>query len=105
KEWAAKRFWNVGDGDHLVSPNRNHSEIVNKVIRLCQLGQLLSAFMDQAKESQVSISTDLKVTDFRVAFEDPGQNGPSPASGVSDLVYTGLDPTKQYITWLLEPMQ
>ncbi|KAJ3993927.1 kinase-like domain-containing protein, partial [Lentinula boryana] len=97
--WAAKRFWNVGDGDHLVSPNQNQSEIVNEVIRLCQLGQLLSAFMDQAKESQVSISTG------ELLYISIMLNGPSPASGIGDLVYAGLDPTKQYITWLLEPMR
>ncbi|KAJ3911434.1 kinase-like domain-containing protein [Lentinula edodes] len=94
KEWAAKRFWNIGNGDELVSVMENHSEIENEAIQLCQLCRLLAAFIDQAKKKSDE------------SFYSPGKEGvPSPASRVSDIVYSGIDSQKKFITWLLEPMR
>ncbi|KAE9397802.1 hypothetical protein BT96DRAFT_789121, partial [Gymnopus androsaceus JB14] len=97
--WAAKRFWNTGND--IVTTEQNKTEVENEVLRLKQLQEILSEFMNHAKKNLANI----KVANFHLAVEVVGSGEPSPASGITPDEYSALDQRKDFIIWLLEPMR
>lgn len=71
KEWAAKRFWAIGQEDSLtVSIKDNKTEIENEGLRLHQLKEILAEFMKHAHKNQVDISRGTVLYLFAVACLD-----------------------------------
>ncbi|KAL0566994.1 hypothetical protein V5O48_014997 [Marasmius crinis-equi] len=106
QEFAAKRFYNIGQGKDMVTPDENQSEVEGEALRLDQCKQLLEEFYTHAKGLKVTdIATDIKVTGFQIAAEAMPDNGyPSVASGISSSAWDKFD-SKPRVTWLIEPMR
>ncbi|KAK7046460.1 kinase-like protein [Favolaschia claudopus] len=109
KSYVAKRFYEIGRGDGLVSIDENTVQLTNEMIRLAKGQWFLDKFYERAEETATSVTTDFRFSEGLLVQEIIGESAsaPSPAAGQSlDAFLDSVDQNPDSaITWLLEPLR
>ncbi|THU80435.1 hypothetical protein K435DRAFT_874373 [Dendrothele bispora CBS 962.96] len=118
--WAAKRYYNIGDGpEEFIDIEKNKLELEREGIRLSQTFYFLKHFGTHAESNEVDIGDDLTVAEFLLALEVVEVHGhASRASGVNQDAFldrmpaehggddaSSLDKNIWSVAWLLEKMR
>ncbi|KAJ7161857.1 kinase-like domain-containing protein, partial [Mycena crocata] len=107
QDYAAKRFFEVGNGIECVSTIENATQLENEMIRLKQGQWFLDKLYARADETETEVYKDFSFSDGLLVQEIIGPDGPSPASGLTmDSFMASLDTNPNCaIFWLLEPLR
>ncbi|KAF7305547.1 Kinase-like protein [Mycena chlorophos] len=100
--YAFKRFYNVG-ANGVVSLEANAKEVQKEAQRLGQTNWFWEVFKARAEQANISIESDICVTDFEIVCEVTKANtDPSTACGYSN---SDIDTSDVPMVWLKEPFR
>ncbi|RDB20021.1 hypothetical protein Hypma_013049 [Hypsizygus marmoreus] len=101
KEYVAKRFFEVGNGENKVAPAENAKHLIEELER-CENGRwFLHNFRMKAADVGVEVADDVEFTQCFLAEEVvPAGKSPSAASGLDE-----FDDPEVKIIWFLEPLR